>query len=78
MSHFFVLPKTDNGVKIEPVDKTTGNVNRDHQQGRDSESPYSQASPMSLSSPLQLSSACSSSAASLSGSDIVSMAIKKN
>ncbi|XP_055515160.1 terminal nucleotidyltransferase 4A isoform X2 [Leucoraja erinacea] len=66
---------SDNGVKIEPVDKTTGNVNRDHQQGRDSESPYSQASPMSLSSPLQLSSACSSSAASLSGSDIARIGV---
>ncbi|XP_062925658.1 terminal nucleotidyltransferase 4A isoform X2 [Mobula hypostoma] len=60
---------SDNGVKIEPVDKTS-NINREHQQGRDSESPYSQASPMSLSSPQQLSSASSSSAASLSGSDI--------
>ncbi|XP_078276342.1 terminal nucleotidyltransferase 4A isoform X2 [Rhinoraja longicauda] len=66
---------SDNGVKIEPVDKTTGNVNRDHQQGRDSESPYSEASPMSLSSPLQLSSASSSSAASLSGSDIARIGV---
>ncbi|XP_051872484.1 terminal nucleotidyltransferase 4B isoform X2 [Pristis pectinata] len=66
---------SDNGVKIEPVDKTTGNVNREHQQGRDSESPYSQASPMSLSSPQQLSSASSSSAASLSGSDIARIGV---
>ncbi|XP_072139369.1 terminal nucleotidyltransferase 4A isoform X3 [Mobula birostris] len=66
---------SDNGVKIEPVDKTTSNINREHQQGRDSESPYSQASPMSLSSPQQLSSASSSSAASLSGSDIARIAV---
>ncbi|XP_067858016.1 terminal nucleotidyltransferase 4A isoform X2 [Heptranchias perlo] len=63
------LPDSDNGVMIEPVDKT-GNVTREQQQSRDSESPYSQASPMSLSSPQQLSSASSSSASSLSGSDI--------
>ncbi|XP_069770285.1 terminal nucleotidyltransferase 4A isoform X3 [Narcine bancroftii] len=61
---------SDNGVKMEPVDKSNGNVNREHQQSRDTESPYSQASPMSLSSPQQLSSASSSSATSLSGSDI--------
>ncbi|XP_078395207.1 terminal nucleotidyltransferase 4A isoform X3 [Cetorhinus maximus] len=63
-------PECDNGVKIEPVDKTTGNIIREQQQNRDSESPYSQASPMSLSSSQQLSSASSSSASSLSGSDI--------
>ncbi|XP_048418264.1 terminal nucleotidyltransferase 4A isoform X2 [Stegostoma tigrinum] len=63
-------PDCDNGVKIEPVDKTTGNIIREQQQSRDSESPYNQASPMSLSSPQQLSSASSSSASSLSGSDI--------
>ncbi|XP_059801109.1 terminal nucleotidyltransferase 4A isoform X2 [Hypanus sabinus] len=68
-------PDSDNSVKIEPVDKTTSNINREHQQGRDSESPYSQASPMSLSSPQQLSSASSSSAASLSGSDIARIAV---
>uniref|UniRef100_UPI00398F3D28 terminal nucleotidyltransferase 4A isoform X2 n=1 Tax=Pristiophorus japonicus TaxID=55135 RepID=UPI00398F3D28 len=62
-------PDSDIGVKIEQVDKTAGNVNREQQQSRDSESPYSQTSPMSLSSPQQLSSA-SSSASSLSGSDI--------
>ncbi|XP_072880470.1 terminal nucleotidyltransferase 4A isoform X3 [Hemitrygon akajei] len=66
---------SDNSVKIEPVDKTTSNINREHQQGRDSESPYSQASPMSLSSLQQLSSASSSSAASLSGSDIARIAV---
>ncbi|XP_078096451.1 terminal nucleotidyltransferase 4A isoform X3 [Mustelus asterias] len=63
-------PECDNGVKIESVEQTTGNIIREQQQNRDSESPYSQASPMSLSSLQQLSSASSSSASSLSGSDI--------
>ncbi|XP_048470800.1 terminal nucleotidyltransferase 4A isoform X4 [Rhincodon typus] len=68
-------PDCDNGVKIEPVDKTTGNIIREQQQSRDSESHYNQASPMSLSSPQQLSSASSSSASSLSGSDIARIAV---
>ncbi|XP_067914883.1 terminal nucleotidyltransferase 4A isoform X3 [Heterodontus francisci] len=63
-------PDCDNGVKIEPVDKTTVNINSEQQQSRDSESPSSQSLPMSLSSPQQLYSASSSSASSLSGSDI--------
>ncbi|XP_072365583.1 terminal nucleotidyltransferase 4A isoform X2 [Scyliorhinus torazame] len=63
-------PECENGVKIESVEKTTGNIIGEQQQNRDSESPYSQASPMSLSSPQQLSSASSSSASSQSGSDI--------
>uniref|UniRef100_UPI00398E6583 terminal nucleotidyltransferase 4A isoform X4 n=1 Tax=Pristiophorus japonicus TaxID=55135 RepID=UPI00398E6583 len=67
-------PDSDIGVKIEQVDKTAGNVNREQQQSRDSESPYSQTSPMSLSSPQQLSSA-SSSASSLSGSDIARIGV---